>query len=317
MVSIRHCYDGNQRADVTLVPDEVLSEQFEAHRAHLRSVAYRMLGSSIDADDAVQEAWLRLQRSGDGVENLRAWLTTMVARVCLDMLRDRSARREMPFGVRLPEPLVSPAADSGPERESVLADVVGVALMVVLDTLTPTERLAFVLHDMFAVPFDQIAPLVGRSPGAARQLASRARRRVQATAAVPDADPREQRRVVAAFQAAARDGNLDALLQVLDPDVVLRADVGSARAGALTVFRGAATVAQQALSFARRAELVRPALVNGAAGLVAASSQGPLAVLGFTVTGGKIVEIDIFADRAACAGSTCPHTDRFSIRPRA
>ncbi len=276
-----------------------LAERFEAHRTHLRAVAYRMLGSLAEADDAVQETWLRLSRSGVGVENLEGWLTTVVARVCLTMLHSRKSRREEPLGVHVPEPIVSREDRTNPEHEALLADSVGLALLVVLDTLAPAERLTFVLHDMFDVPFDQIAPIVGRSPAAARQLASRARRRVKGAAPVPDADRARQREVVGAFLAAARDGDFEALVGVLDPDVVLRADAGAVPAGASRVVRGAPAVAEQALSFARRyGQFARPALVNGAAGVVAAAQGRPLSVLGFTVRGGKIAEIDILADPA-------------------
>ncbi|TMM00158.1 MAG: sigma-70 family RNA polymerase sigma factor [Actinobacteria bacterium] len=277
---------------------EWLAERFEANRTHLRAVAYRMLGSVSEADDAVQEAWLRLSRSDTGeVENLRAWLTTVVARVCLDMMRSRRSRREEPLGPHVPEPIVSREDGLDPEHEALLADSVGLALLVVLETLTPAERLAFVLHDMFAVPFDEIAPIVGRSPTAARQLASRARRRVNAGAPVPDTNLTAQREVVNAFLAAARDGDFDALVAVLDPDVVLRVDSGAVPARASRETRGAAAVAGQALTFARLARFARPALVNGAAGFVVAPRGRPLAVAGFTVTGGKIVEIDLLADR--------------------
>jgi RNA polymerase sigma-70 factor, ECF subfamily len=273
-----------------------LAEQFEANRTYLRGVAYRMLGSLSEADDAVQEAWLRLSCSDTGsIENLRGWLTTVVARVSLNMLRSRKSRREDPFNLHLPDPIVSSMPEgSDPERAVLLADSIGLALLVILQTLDPDERLAFVLHDMFAVPFDEIAPIVGRSPAATRQLASRARRRVQGSAAVPDAAPARQREVVNAFFTAARAGDFDALLAVLDPDVVLRADQGTLR-----VVRGAPAVAQGAVTFSRLAERVRPALVNGVAGLVAWLPDGrPLAVLGLTVRGGKIVEIDILADAA-------------------
>ncbi len=277
-----------------------LAERFEDHRTRLRAVAYRMLGSLAEADDAVQEAWLHLSRSGtSGVENLGGWLTTVVARVCLDMLRTRSSRREEPLGVHLPEPVVSRADVIDPEHQALLAEGVGLALLVVLETLAPAERLAFVLHDMFAVPFDQIAPIVGRSPDAARQLASRARRRVQHAAAVPDADLTRQQAVVDAFLAAARDGDFAALLAVLDPDVVARADTGVVPAGVTREVRGARAVAEQALSFSRFARSARPALVNGAAGVVAWAPDGrPFSVMGFTVRHGKIVEIDILADPA-------------------
>jgi RNA polymerase sigma factor (sigma-70 family) len=274
-----------------------LAERFEANRSHLRAVAYRMLGSLSEADDAVQEAWLHLSRADtSGVENLGGWMTTVVARVCLDMLRSRRSRREEPLDAHLPDPVVSREDEIDPEREALMADSVGLALLVVLETLSPAERLAFVLHDTFAVPFDEIAAIVGRSPTAARQLASRARRRVQGAAAVPDADLGRQREVVDAFLAAARDGDFDALVAVLDPDVVLRADRGAVPAGASVVLRGAAAVAEQALIFARLSPLVRPALVNGTAGLVATREGRPFSVLGFTVRHGKIVEIDILAD---------------------
>jgi RNA polymerase sigma factor (sigma-70 family) len=276
-----------------------LAERFEAHRSQLRAVAYRMLGSLTEADDAVQEAWLRLSRADtSGVENLGGWLTTVVARVCLDMLRARSSRREEPLGVHLPDPILSRVDGLDPEQQALLAEGVGLALLVVLDTLAPAERLAFVLHDTFAVPFEEIAAIVGRSPAATRQLASRARRRVQAAAAVPDADLARQRSVVDAFFAAARRGDFDALVAVLDPDVVLRADRGAVPVSPAKVVRGAPAVARQALTFARLALFVRPALVNGAAGVVVASGGRPFSVMGFTVRGGKIVEIDVLADPA-------------------
>ena len=229
--------------------NEWLADRFEDHRAHLRAVAYRMLGSLTEADDAVQDTWLRLSRSGaDGVENLGGWLTTIVARVCLNMLRSRTTRREEALGVHLPDPVISPPGVFQPDEEAVLADSVGLALLVVLDTLSPAERLAFVLHDMFQLPFEEIAPMVGRSPTAARQLASRARRRVKG-ADLPAADPdlARQRDVVDAFFLAARGGDLDALVTLLDPDVVLRADFGARRPAASRVVRGAAAVARQAV----------------------------------------------------------------------
>jgi RNA polymerase sigma factor (sigma-70 family) len=280
-----------------------LAQRFEEHRSHLRAVAYRMLGSISEADDAVQEAWLRLSRSEtSGVENLGGWLTTVVGRVCLDMLRSRTSRRVVPLGeplgTRVPEPLVSRADGIDPEHEALLADSVGLALLVVLETLTPAERLAFVLHDMFSVPFEDIAPVVGRSPTAARQLASRARRRVQGEAHVPDADLATQREVVDAFLAASRDGDFDTLLAVLDPDVVLRIDGGAVRAGLSREVRGARAVAEQTLTFSRLSPFVRPALVNGAAGVVVAPRGRPFSVMGFTIRGGKIVEVDILADPA-------------------
>jgi RNA polymerase sigma-70 factor, ECF subfamily len=270
---------------------EWLAERFDAHRTHLRAVAYRMLGSLSEADDAVQESWLRLSRSDtSGVENLGGWLTTVTARVCLDMLQSRKSRREEPLGPHLPEPIVSRQDGIDPEHEALLADSLGLALLVVLETLAPAERLAFVLHDMFAVPFDEIAPIVGRTPTAARQLASRARRRVQASDTVPDADLSRQREVVDAFLAAARSGDFEALLVVLDPDVVLRADRGARE------LRGAPAVAQGALTFSRLARFARPALVNGAAGVVVGPPGQPVSVIGFTVRGGRIVEIDVLAD---------------------
>jgi RNA polymerase sigma factor (sigma-70 family) len=277
-----------------------LADRFEEHRTNLRAVAYRMLGSLAEADDAVQEAWLRLSRSDtSGVENLGGWLTTVVGRVCLDMLRARRSRREESLGAHVPDPIVSPEDGIHPEHEALLADSVGLALLVVLETLSPAERLAFVLHDMFDVPFDEIGAIVGRSPAAARQLASRARRRVKGAAPIPDADLGRQREVVGAFLAAARGGDFDALLSVLDPDVVLRADAGAVPAGASRVIRGAPAVAEQALAFAQRlGPFARPALVNGAAGIVAAPGGRPVSVLGFTVRGEKIVEIDILADPA-------------------
>jgi RNA polymerase sigma factor (sigma-70 family) len=274
-----------------------LAERFEGHRARLRAVAYRMLGSVAEAEDAVQEAWLRLSRQdASGIENLGGWLTTVVARVCLNMLHSRKARRVEPLDAHLPDPIVSPEGELDPEQQALLADSVGLALLVVLDTLSPAERLAFVLHDMFDVPFDEIAPIVGRSPVAARQLASRARRRVKGTAPVPDPDLTRQREVVEAFLAAAREGDFDALVEVLDPDVVLRADAGAVPAGVSRVVRGPEAVARQALAFAGFGPFARPALVNGAAGIVAARGGQLAAVLGFTVARGKIVEIDILAD---------------------
>jgi RNA polymerase sigma factor (sigma-70 family) len=280
---------------VTVDERDQLADRFEANRSHLRAVAYRMLGSVSEADDAVQESWLRLSRSKtDELENLRAWLTTVVARVSLDMLRSRKSRREEPLGPHLPEPIVSREDGVDPEHEALLADSVGLALLVVLEALTPAERLAFVLHDMFAVPFDEIAPIVGRSPTAARQLASRARRRVRAAPA-PDVDLARQREVVDAFLAAARDGAFDALVALLDPDVVMRVDRDS---GAPREFRGAPSVAEQVLTFARGAQFARPALVNGAAGFVVAPRGRPVAVAGFTVAGGRIVAMDVLADPA-------------------
>ncbi len=277
------------RGNVTDEQDR-LAERFEENRTHLRAVAYRMLGSLSEADDAVQESWLRLSRSGTtGVENLTGWLTTVVARVCLDMLRSRTSRREEPLGTYAPDLTVT----TDPEHEVLLADSVGLALLVVLETLAPAERLAFVLHDMFGVPFDEIAPILGRSPAAARQLASRARRRVQGASTVRDADLTRQREVVDAFLAASRGGNFDALLAVLDPDVVLRADRAAVQMGASKEVRGATAVAG---TFSRRARTAQPAVVNGTAGLVWAQRGRPRVVFSFTITRGKIVAIDLLAD---------------------
>jgi RNA polymerase sigma-70 factor (ECF subfamily) len=274
---------------------EWLAERFEEHRARLRAVAYRMLGSLSEADDAVQEAWLRLSRSNaDEVENLGGWLTTVVGRVALNMLRSRRVRAEAPLSGHFPEPIVDRADGTDPEHEALLADSVGLALLVVLETLTPAERLAFVLHDMFAVPFDEIAAIVDRSPAAARQLASRARRRVQGENTAPDADLETQRAVADAFLAAARNGDFEALVALLDPDVVLRADLGPAE-GAREV-RGAAAVAGQAVTYSRLGLLVHPALVNGAPGVVSTLGGEPFSVGGYTVRGGRIVAIDILAD---------------------
>jgi len=278
--------------------NEWLADRFEDHRAHLRAVAYRMLGSLTEAADAVQDTWLRLSRSGaDGVENLGGWLTTIVARVCLNMLRSRTTRREEALGAHLPDPVISPPGVLQPDEEAVLADSVGLALLVVLDTLSPAERLAFVLHDLFQLPFEEIAPMVGRSSTAARQLASRARRRVKG-ADLPAADPdlARQRDVVDAFFLAARGGDLDALVALLDPDVVLRADFGARRPAASRVVRGAAAVARQAVLGALPGADLHPALVNGAAGAVVTVGGRPFAVLGFTVAEGRILEIDAIAD---------------------
>ncbi len=267
--------------------EEILADRFEASRGHLRAVAYRMLGSATEADDAVQEAWLRLRRSDTSeVENLRAWLTTVVARVCLNLLQSRRTRREEPLEEREP-----PVQGGDPEGEALLADSVGLALLVVLDTLTPAERLAFVLHDLFAVPFEDIAPIVERTPAATRQLASRARRRVQG--AEPQPDAARQRAVVEAFLAASRGGDFDALLELLDPDVVLHADDAAARTGAPTGLRGARTVAE---TFAGRARQARPALVDGVPALVWAPGGVPRVVFSFTITDGRIVAVDTSAD---------------------
>jgi RNA polymerase sigma factor (sigma-70 family) len=275
-----------------------LAERFEERRTRLRSVAYRMLGSMSEADDALQEAWLRVARAdATGVENLDGWLTTIVARVCLNMLRARDSRREEPLDVRVPDPIVSEVSDADPEQAAVLADSVGLALLVVLESLAPAERLAFVLHDMFGVPFEEIAPMIERTPAAARQLASRARRRVRGQAPSPDPDVNRQRAVVDAFFAAARDGDFEALLAVLDPDVVVRSDGGTARAGLTGVLRGSRAVAEQVASGgAKFAPFVRPALVNGAAGAVVEAAGRLLAVMGFTVAQDRIVAVEVLYD---------------------
>jgi RNA polymerase sigma factor (sigma-70 family) len=284
------------------------AEEFERHRARLRAVAYRMLGSMNEAEDAVQESWLRLNRAGsDSVDNLGGWLTTVVARVALDMLRARRARREEYVDSWLPEPIVVNVGERDPEEEAMLADSVGLALLVVLDTLTPSERLAFVLHDMFGVPFEEIAPIVDRSPAAARQLASRARRRVRGATPVSEPDLRRQREVVDAFLAASRAGDFEALLEVLDPDVVFRVDAGGIAPRARPPVVGAEAVARQVLSRgARFAGFARPALVNGSAGLVVVPVDRPFAVVGFTVSDGRILEIDLVADPEKLRGVAVP-----------
>jgi RNA polymerase sigma-70 factor (ECF subfamily) len=292
-----------------------LAARFEEHRAHLRAVAYRMLGSFADADDAVQDTWLRLSRAGtDDVENFGGWLTTIVARVSLNMLRSRRTHPEEPLETRLPDPVISPDEGLQPEDEALLADSVGLALQVVLDTLPPAERLAFVLHDMFDLPFEEIAPVVNRTPTAARQLASRARRRVRgADTRAPDPDLARQREVVDAFFAAARDGEFDALVAVLDPAVVVRIDGGTRLAAQSMTVRGAPDVARQALTGLTtllRLVVLHPVLVNGAAGVVVTMRGRPMTVMGFTISNGKIVSIDSLADpdrvpviAAAFAGS--------------
>jgi RNA polymerase sigma factor (sigma-70 family) len=286
---------------VTVEGQEWLAEQFEEQRPRLRAVAYRMLGSLSEADDAVQDAWLRLSRADTSeVENLAAWLTTVVARVALNMLRSRNTRREQPLDAHVPDPIVDPADGTNPEHEALLADSVGLALLVVLETLAPPERLAFVLHDMFAVPFEQIAPVLERSPEATRQLASRARRRVRGSAPAPDSDLKAQWEVVDAFLAAARDGDFDRLLAVLDPNVVLNADAGLT--GLTRHVKGAETVASQAMMWQRVGLDTRRALVNGAAGLVALRDGKPFSVMGCSVRAGKIVEMDILADPDRLAG---------------
>jgi RNA polymerase sigma-70 factor (ECF subfamily) len=274
---------------------EWLARQFEEQRPHLRAVAYRMLGSLSEADDAVQDAWLRLSRTNTSeVENLRGWLTTIVARVALNMLRTRRTWNEQPLDLRVPDPIVDPADGTDPEHEVLLADSVGLALLVVLETLTPAERLAFVLHDMFAVPFNEIAPIVERSPEATRKLASRARRRVRGAAPIPDADLTGQWEVIEAFLAAARNGDFDALVAVLDPNVVLRADGGAT--GPSTHVRGAAAVAGQALTWSRVDLTIRRALINGAAGMVTFLHGQPFSIAAPTITNGKIAEMNFLAD---------------------
>jgi RNA polymerase sigma-70 factor, ECF subfamily len=278
---------------------EWLAERFEEHRTHLRAVAYRMLGSLSEADDAVQEAWLRLSRSDAGeIENLGGWLTTVVARVSLSTLRSRTTRREQPFGDHFPDPIIDPADGTDPEHEALLADSVGLALLVVLETLSPAERLAFVLHDMFAVPFDEIASIVDRSPAATRQLASRARRRVQGERIAPDPDLGRQREVVDAFLAASREGDFEALVAVLDPDIVLRQDLGS---GVTREMRGVEAVASQAKMYSQLGLVVHHALINGAAGIVATRDGRPFSVGAITVRDGRIVEMDWLTDRERLA----------------
>jgi RNA polymerase sigma-70 factor (ECF subfamily) len=274
-----------------------LAERFEANRSHLRGVAFRMLGSLTEADDAVQEAWIRLSRTdASQLDNLRAWLTTVVGRICLNMLRSRTTRRESSLETHIPDPIVSPEEGMDPEQEALLGDSVGLAMLVVLDSLAPAERVAFVLHDVFALPFDEIAPIVGRTPTAARQLASRARRRVQGAPA-PDTDIDGQWAVADAFLAAARDGDFERLLAVLDPDVVLRSDGGVARPNLVSLVRGARAVAEGAMTFRRFAETATRVLVNGVPGGVAWAPDGrPFAVVALTVEGGRIVEIDVLAD---------------------
>jgi RNA polymerase sigma factor (sigma-70 family) len=277
-----------------------VTDQFEEHRTRLRAVAYRLLGSLSEADDAVQETWLRLNRTdADGIDNLGAWLTTVTARVSLNMLRSRSTRREEPLEeVRMPDPILDRVDGIDPEHEALLADAVGLALLVVLETLSPPERLAFVLHDMFAVPFDEIGSIVDRTPDAARQLASRARRRVRGAAPDPDSDPGAEREVVDAFLAAARDGDFEALLEVLDPDIVLRADRG---AGAVQEIHGAAAVGRRAIGYHALGLDIRIGLVNGAIGGVSFRDGKPFAVMGIAIRGGRIVEMNILSDPARLA----------------
>jgi RNA polymerase sigma factor (sigma-70 family) len=276
-----------------------LAERFQTHRGHLQAVAYRILGSLSEADDAVQEAWLRLSRSDTSeVENLRGWLTTVIARVCLDMLRSRKSRREEPLDGPISEEIVNTKEGIDPEHEAIMAESVGLALLVVLDTLAPAERLAFVLHDMFAIPFDEIAPIVGRSPIAAKKLASRARHRIQGRTMIPSADLTRQRQVVDAFLAASRSGDINAILAVLDPDVVRRADHAAVPTGTATEVRGAQAVAEETRTNSRRARYAQPALVNGALGIVVgARGQLDLALI-LTIRDEKITEIDVIADPA-------------------
>ena len=289
---------------------EQLADQFEEHRAHLRTVAYRMLGSASEAEDAVQEAWIRLGRTDvSDVANLRGWLTTVVSRVCLDMLRTRTSRRENPLDVHLPDPIIT-RGEWEPESDAIRADSVGLALLIVLDTLEPAERLAFVLHDVFGMTFDEIAPIVDRSSGAARQLASRARRRVQSKAPSSDRDVRQQRRVVDAFLAAQRDGNFEALVALLDPDIVLRAD-GGALAGASRIVRGAKAVAGQAAAFSKVGLSDQIVLVNGNVGLLERRPDGRLfAVIGFTIAHGRIAEMNILADPDRLGRLDLPEIER-------
>ncbi|MFE2287797.1 RNA polymerase sigma factor SigJ [Streptomyces sp. NPDC059443] len=282
---------------------DLLAARFEEHRPHLRAVAYRMLGSLGEAEDAVQEGWLRLSRTDvSDVENLGGWLTTVVARLCLNGLRSRETRREDPLDIRMPDPVIGREDAIDPEDEVLLADSVGLALLVVLESLAPAERLAFVLHDMFAVPFDEIAPLIDKTPVATRQLASRARRRVQGQAPAPDPDLSRQREVVNAFFAASREGDLDALVAVLHPDVVLRADGGLGRARQTVVLNGAKVVAAQAATYRTFAPFVRPALINGAAGVVVVAKDRLMSVMAFTVVAGSIVAIDVITEPERLAG---------------
>ena len=291
-------WDGCEVGTMDMDDAEWLARRFEAERPHLRAVAYRMLGSLTEADDAIQDTWERVNRAGaDDVENFRGWLTTIIARVCLNMLRSRNRRREEPLEGLVPDPVVSPVRELHPEEEALLADSVGLALQVVIDTLSPAERLAFVLHDMFDLPFEEIGPIVGRTPQTTRQLASRARRRVRgAELPTSDRDVVRQRAVVDAFLAAGRAGDFDALIALLDPDVVLRADFGPRHAGRSTVLRGAAAVAGQARLGARPVSELHPALVNGSAGVVVTRRGRPFAVMAFTIIEGHIFEIDIIGD---------------------
>jgi RNA polymerase sigma-70 factor (ECF subfamily) len=295
---VRHCYDASEREDVTVNDDTLLAQEFETHRPHLRAVAYRMLGSESEADDAVQEAWLRLSRVGDeDVDNLRAWLTTVVSRLSLDMLRARKARRETPNEADHIEPIVTELAEENPAEEVELADTVGMAMLVVLETLSPAERVAFVLHDMFAVPFSEIAEITGRAPDAARQLASRARRRVRGSVPPRDPDLEMQRQVVDAFLAAARAGDFEALLEVLDPDVVRRVHTVEGDPRGAPPLVGAERVGRQALLYAERlAPYGRPAIVNGNMGVVVEVEGRRFAVQALTISNGRITTMDIFLE---------------------
>jgi RNA polymerase sigma-70 factor (ECF subfamily) len=298
--SVRLCYDGWERQKVTVDGSDEITQAFEAHRAHLRAVAYRMLGSLSEAEDAVQETWLRLARSDTSeVGNLGGWLTTVVARVCLDLLRARTRRREDPLEVHLPDPIVTAPGAGDPQDQALLADSVGLALLVVLDTLSPNERLAFVLHDVFAVPFEQIAAVLGKSPAAAKQLASRARRRLRGAPSAFDGvavDPRRRQEIIDAFLAASRDGDFDALVAVLDPDVVLRAEAGSGPFAPSRVLRGAPAVAGQALQYASLARFARRVDVNGAPGFLVAPDGRPIALLSLSIGPDSITAIDVLAD---------------------
>jgi RNA polymerase sigma factor (sigma-70 family) len=288
------CNGGRGPVDQLKDRQDVLAAEFEQHRAHLRAVAYRMLGSFSEAEDAVQEGWLRLSRSdADDIVNLAGWLTTVVSRVCLDQLRSRKARREDPLEERVPDPVIAEAGQVDPEQQALLGDAVGLAMLVVLDQLAPAERLAFVLHDLFGVPYAEIAPVVERSIDATKMLASRGRRRIQGARVVPDVDVTRQRAVVDAFQAAARDGDFEALLKVLDPDVVLR----NFSADGLQVVRGADTVASGAVTFQQMAMQARPVLVNGVAGVAVEVDGRPWSIAAFTVVDGRVVAMDIISDR--------------------
>jgi RNA polymerase sigma-70 factor (ECF subfamily) len=282
--------------------EDQLADVFQAHRSHLRAVGYRMLGSMSEADDAVQETWLRFSRHGSGgIDNIKAWLTTVMARLCLNVLRSRRALREEPLDCHVPDPILTREESGSPEELAILADSVGLALLVVLEHLSPSERLAFVLHDTFAVPFDEIAAIIGKSPDATRQLASRARRRVQGATPAHETDISRQRRVVDAFVAASREGDFEGLLAVLDPDIVLRADSGESGSPASRVINGARAVAANALSFARYASSAQRVLVNGTPGVITAPGGALFAVLAFTVYDGRITRIDILADPARLA----------------